>query len=177
MEIMTILVYTALIIAVFTTFRIPLNQWTVPSAAIGGLVLVLGLIQFLNFYHPYSNTSRHLSAVSPSEAASPYLVAWFPANRLLRLNDGAAAEVTFDAIPGQVFWGQVQTVPPGSEGNTQIPVMITITDPSYLDYKSRMPGSYHAQTAVYGEDMQQLALVRKTLLRMSAWMNYLTVPS
>ena len=174
MEIMTILVYTAVCVALFALFRLPLNRVTVPSAAIGGLVLVFGLIQFMNFYHPYSNSSHHISAVSPSESTSPYLVAWFPANSLLRLNDGSAAEVTFDAIPGQVFWGQVQTVPNTSEGDTRIPVVITITDPEYVAYQSRMPDGYRAKTAIYGEDGYQLAVVRKTLLRMSAWMNYLT---
>ena len=174
MEILTILIYTAVCIALFAMLRIPLNRITVPSAAIGGLVLVFGLIQFLNYYHPYSTSSRHISAVSPSESTSPYLVAWFPANSLLRLQDGSAAEVTFDAIPGRVFWGQIQSVPTMSEGDTRIPVVITITDPSYVAYKSRMPDGYRAKTAIYSEEGQQLAVVRKTLLRMTAWMNYLT---
>lgn len=174
MEITLTLIYLALCIAIFASFRIPLNQWTLPSAALGGLVLVFGLVQFLNYYHPYSSSSRQMSAVSPSENGSPYLVAWFPANSLLRLDDDSAAEVTFDAIPGRVFWGQARTMPPVNDGDTRIPVMITITDPGYQQYKSRMPGGYRAQAAVYGEDMHQLALVRKTLLRMSAWMNYLT---
>ena len=90
------------------------------------------------------------------------------------MNEGSAAEVTFDAIPGKIFWGQVQTVPNVSEGDERIPVVITITDPGYLAYKSRMPDGYRARTAIYGDEGQQLAMVRQTLLRMAAWMNYLT---
>ena len=56
----------------------------------------------------------------------------------------------------------------------RIPVVIDISDPGYEDFVSRVPVGSRAQAAVYGNELQQLAVVRKTLLRMSAWMNYLS---
>ena len=55
-----------------------------------------------------------------------------------------------------------------------IPVLIKISDPAYETYLMPTPGKLQAQAAVYGDELEQLALVRKTLLRMSAWMNYLS---
>lgn len=202
MELFLISGYIAVCIAVFTVLRIPLNRWTVPGASIGGVVLVFALIQVLNYYHPYSADSRQYLATAPTPAAAVAstaevpmtdqernLIAWFHQNSLLRLNDGSAAEVTFDGIPGQVFTGEVQLMLPLPEPGARdkffdlpamahqprIPVLINISDPRYASYVSRIPGGSHARTAVYGDQFPQLALVRKTLLRMSAWMNYLNV--
>jgi len=205
MELYLISGYAAVCIAIFTLLRIPLNRWTVPTASIGGVVMIFALVQVLNYYHPYSGMSRQYlttTQITPSVAErvtevpmageEHNLVAWFQQNSLLRLNDGSAAEVTFESIPGKVFLGEVQMVlttldddhartqsnifdPPAAATQLQIPVLINITDPLYAKYESQIPGGSHARTAIYGEQFQQLALVRKTLLRMSAWMNYLSV--
>ena len=57
----------------------------------------------------------------------------------------------------------------------RIPVMLAITDSAFARYAPLMPAGSTAQASVYGKDWPQLALVRKTLLRMSAWMNYLSL--
>ncbi len=207
MELLLISGFTAICIAVFTVLRIPLNRWTVPTASIGGVVMIFALLQLLNYYHPYSGMSRQYlttTSITPSVAGQVTevpmtdkehnLVAWFHQNSLLRLNHGSAAEVTFDGIPGKVFSGKVQMVlptqgedlawvqdiifdPPAAAGQPRIPVLINITDPRYARYVSQVPGGSHARTAIYGEQFHQLALIRKTLLRMSAWMNYLSLYS
>ena len=204
MELLIISTCSAIFIALFTLLRIPLNRWTVPTASIGGIIMVFALIQVLNYYHPYSGVSRqHLTAtqlapdIAEPESALPLvvgeynLVVWFHQNNLLRLEDGSAAEVTFDHIPGKVFSGKLRRVlpvpdedlawapengrdTPGVADQPRIPVVIDISDPRYNQYFTRVPGGSRAQAAVYGEELQELALVRKTLLRMSAWMNYLT---
>jgi hypothetical protein len=174
MELFIISGYAAICIVTFTVLRIPLNRWTVPSASVGGLVLSFALIQVLNFAIEERN-----------------LVAWFPENSLLRLKHGSTAEVSFDSIPGKVFAGMVKNVIPASDTNQGwarkasldaaaagdqrlIPVLIDITDRRYAWYASQIPDRSRAQAAIYGGDLQELALVRKTLLRMSAWMNYLS---
>jgi hypothetical protein len=201
MELFIILGYVAVCIAIFTLLRIPLNRRTVPTASIGGILLVFAFIQVLNFYHPYSDTSRQAAVPIPhgvdTEAAQPTmatprhdLVAWFHQNNLLRLNDGSEVEVIFDSIPGKVFsgkLGKLLPVPVENRGQdhsfdpstmaSRIPVLINITDSRYSGYASKLPAGSRASTAIYGEQLQELALVRKTLLRMSAWMNYLTLPS
>ena len=192
MELLLISFYTALCIAFFTVLRIPLNRWTVPTASIGGVVLSFVLIQMLNYYHPHSGMSRQYLAAAPITASVPgklaaqttgehTLVAWFHQNSLLRLNDGSSAEITFDSIPGKVFSGKLSMVMPTSDNDlaqaeqSRIPVLISITDPRYTNYVAQLPGQSHAQTAIYGEQFEQLVVVRKTLLRMSAWMNYLSL--
>ena len=205
MELLLVSTCAAICIAIFAALRIPLNQFTVPATAIGGIVLVFGLIQVLNYYHPYTGLSQQHSTKAPvthdfndpvtdtsQSSAEPKLIAWFHRNSLLHLDPGRAAEVTFDSIPGKVFSGEVQMVlpmlsedhawaqdkifdPPAAAGQSRIPVLINISDPRYAGYVSQVPDGSHARAAVYGEQFHQLALVRKTLLRMSAWMNYLSL--
>ena len=37
MELLLILTYSAICVAVFKIFRIPVNKWTLPTAALGGI--------------------------------------------------------------------------------------------------------------------------------------------
>ena len=119
-----------------------------------------------------------------------YLVAWFRQNSLLRLEASHEAEVAFDGIPGTVFGAEVELVLPAmAEGQVQptgnlinpemaprpgrVPVIIKITDPRYQAYAAKVPGGSYAQTAVYSDHFHHVAIMRKILLRMSSWMNYL----
>ena len=202
MELLILLAYASICIAAFALLRIPLNRVSVPLASIGGVILVFALVQVLNFYHPYSNASGQYAL--PSRAAGNPLdgnqtpvvatgeaavVAWFNQNSHVRLGEGAVAEVSFDSIPGRVFSARVRGVLPRAgdwqapagyadastaAGQRRIPVLIDITDPRFQVYNAELAGASHAQAAVYGENLQQLALLRKTLLRMSAWLNYLS---
>jgi len=121
---------------------------------------------------------------------SNYYVAWFRQNSMLRLKVGDEAEVAFDGIPGNVFTGVVSIVFPAMvEGQIQatgnlvspqlaprpgrIPVLIDITDPEFEQYVDKVPGGAYAQTAIYTEHFHHVAIMRKMLLRMSSWMNYL----
>lgn len=54
MDLLLILTYTALCIAVFKIFKIPLNKWTVPTAVLGGIALVGTLILLMNYNHPHT---------------------------------------------------------------------------------------------------------------------------
>ncbi len=315
MDLLLILTYTAICIAIFKVFKIPLNKWTVPTAVLGGIVLIGSLILVMNYNHPYSEMSRQYFVTTPivpnvsgqvievpvkgnemlnkgdvlfridpvpfqnrvkslkarvlaakteferaeklfkAKAGSKrdfdlamaslddqqaqlagaeynlkqttvrapakgyvtqvilrpgmravslplrpvmvfvsgeghYLVAWFRQNSLLRLEVGNEAEVAFDGIPGTVFSGEIQLVMPAmAEGQIQasgnllnpymaprpgrIAVVINITDPRYKAYAARVPGGAYAQAAVYSEHFRHVAIMRKILLRMSAWMNYL----
>ena len=40
MDFLLIATYTAICVAIFKIFRIPLNKWTVPTAVLGGVVLI-----------------------------------------------------------------------------------------------------------------------------------------
>jgi len=119
-----------------------------------------------------------------------YTVGWFRQNSLLRLKIGDEAEVAFDGVPGTVFSGEVGMIFPAlAEGQVQasgnlitpymsprsgrIPVLIKITDPRYQALEKQIPGGAYAQMAIYSEHFSHVAVMRKILLRMSAWLNYL----
>lgn len=115
------------------------------------------------------------------------VVGWFRQNSLLRLKQGDAAEVTFDAVPGRIFAGEVSGVfPVIGEGQVQpggdfmrfaqqqvpgrVAVSIRITDPAFADYD--LPGGVFGQSAIYSEHFHHVAVMRRVLLRMAAWLNY-----
>lgn len=315
MDLLLILTYTAICVAVFKIFKIPLNKWTVPTAALGGIVLIGMLLVIMNYNHPYSEISRqyfvttpiissvtgrvisvpvkdnttvkagdilyqidpvpfknkvdsltaqlklaeidldranqllpkgaitvrehdivlarfeelkadHANAVydleqttvrAPTDgyvtqvilrpgmisAALPirpvmifihketkYYTGWFHQNSLLRLKVGDKAEATFDGIPGVIFSGRVkfvfpdlvegQIVPSGSlitanpsEKPGRVPVIIEITDSNFDQYVNLLPGGAYGQTAIYTEHFHHVAIIRKILLRMAAWMSYI----
>ena len=315
MDLLLILTYAAICTVIFKVFKIPLNKWTLPTAVLGGVLLIGTLIFLMNYNHPYSEIGREYVVTTPivpavngtvvsvsarpnvemkqgevlfqidpvpfqsrvdsltaqldlaktdaerarkllvsnnisqrdAEAAftreanlegqleaaqfdldqatvraptdgyvtqmtlrpgmravslplrpvmvfvnkeSLYFVGWFRQNSLLRLQVGDEAEVAYDGIPGKVFSGKVVTVMPAlAEGQVQasgtlvspvsapypgrVGVRIEITDPRFEAYRDRVPGGAYAQAAVYSKHFRHVAIMRKVLLRMSAWMNYL----
>lgn len=314
MDLLLLLTYTAICVFIFKIFRIPLNKWTVPTAALGGIVLVGALVFVMNYNHPYSEkglqyfistqiipavpgivtevpvkgnqelkkgdilfkidsepykhkldslkaqlimaendlarttellakkaiSTRDFEAskakvdqlkadvgmtefeldkttvrapsngfvtqvfIRPGMMASTLplrplmvfinneskqFVGWFRQNSLLRLKAGDKAEITFDGIPGEIFSDKVkfifdvlaegQLVASGDLADAsqstkagRIPVVIEITDPKYAQYESILPGGSYGQVAIYSEHVHHVAIMRKILLRMAAWMNY-----
>lgn len=316
MDLLLILTYVAFCTAIFKVFKVPLNKWTVPTAALGGVVLIGSLLLLMNYNHPYSENSREyfvstpiiptvkgrvtevlvkgnepvnkgdvlfkldpepfqyqVNAIKarlkaaeidrsralqlvkqqvgkqrdldqttalvdelkaqlkqaeyqleetvmhaptdgwvsqlilrPGMVATPFplrpvmvfihkeeyqYVAWFRQNSTLRLKPGYEAEVAFDSIPGQVFSGEVvKILPVLAQGEIQaegrllsssvemakssgrVPVVIKITDDDFEQYKLQLPGGAFAQTAIYSDHFHHVAIMRKVLLRMTSWMNY-----
>jgi multidrug resistance efflux pump len=315
MDLLLILTYTAICVAIFKIFKIPLNKWTVPTAVLGGIVLIGSLIFLMNYNHPYSEVSRSyfvstpiVPAVSglvievpahehrtlekgdvlfridptpfenkvkslkarlisaradlsraselakrnvgnlrnvditraqvddlqaqlniaqfeldstvvrapsrgyvtqvalrpgvfaarlplrPSMVFIPqedyFYVAWMRQNSQLRLTLGDEAEIAFDGLPGQVFSAKVRKVLPviaegqvqpsgnligftGSPPAGRVPVVLEVTDPDFDQYRELMPGGAYGQAALYSEHFHHVAIMRKILLRMAAWMNYI----
>ncbi|HAT1611971.1 TPA: HlyD family secretion protein [Raoultella planticola] len=58
MDLLIVLTYVAIAWAVFKIFRIPVNQWTLSTAALGGIFLVSALILLMNYNHPYTFTAQ-----------------------------------------------------------------------------------------------------------------------
>ncbi|TCV94269.1 HlyD family secretion protein [Biostraticola tofi] len=54
MDLLIILTYVAVAWAIFKIFKIPVNKWTIPTAALGGVVIVGALILLMNYNHPYT---------------------------------------------------------------------------------------------------------------------------
>jgi multidrug resistance efflux pump len=115
------------------------------------------------------------------------LSASFTQNTLQRLQVGNEAEIAFDGIPGRIFGGKVTAVVDGiaqgqlqPSGNLLNPeersktpgramAAIDILD----DLSSyQLPGGATAQVAVYSEHWRWVAVIRRIILRMNAWLNY-----
>lgn len=315
MDLLLILTYSAICIAIFKIFRIPINKWTVPTAVLGGIGIVGALIFGMNYNHPYSEISRQyfvstpiipnvngqvievpvkvnaplkagdiLFKIDPTPfkhkvdslkaqlrlateelsraeqlvakqampernlditqsrfdqvkadlAAAQYdleqtivraptdgfvtqvavrpgmratslpfkplmifipleshrFIGWFRQNSLLRLKAGDEAEITLDGVPGMIFHAKVshvfavmaegQIAPSGelidasqSPNPGRVPVMIEIDDPEFEKYIQSLPGGVFGQSAIYTHHAKHLSVMRKVLIRMIAWMNYL----
>ena len=65
METLLLLTYTAVCIVIFKLFKVPLNKWTVPTAALGGVVLIGALVLVMNYNHPYSYMAREFFFTTP----------------------------------------------------------------------------------------------------------------
>ena len=118
----------------------------------------------------------------------PAMIAAFRQNSALRLKAGYEAELVFPSIPGRVFHGEVvQVLPTLAEGAVatsgnlistaqafqqigRVPVEIRVTD-DMTEYG--LPAGSRAQVAVYSDHWHHVAIMRKILLRMSSWQNYL----
>jgi multidrug resistance efflux pump len=132
--------------------------------------------------------------VSPSTPTMVFIhsgdivfAASFEQNTAQRVKPGNSVEVAFDAVPGRVFAGKLTTLAEAiAEG--QLQTTGSLLNPSDRSKSAgRMMAridlsddvsSYHlppgsvAQVAVYSEHWQALAVIRRILLRMKSWMNF-----
>lgn len=116
------------------------------------------------------------------------LVAAFSQNALQRLNPGDEAEISFAAAPARIFTGRVRKVIDAvSQGQLQpSPALINPEDRSRpgralvsIDITSdvsdfNLPGGAVADVAVYTDHVRPLALLRRILLRMKSWLNFVS---
>ncbi len=65
MDLLLILTYTAFCVAIFKIFRIPLNKWSVPTAVLGGIVLIGLLLLVMNYNYPYTNIGTQVYVTTP----------------------------------------------------------------------------------------------------------------
>lgn len=65
MDLLLIMTYAALCIAIFKIFKIPLNKWTVPTAVLGGVVLIGTLILLMNYNHPFTQLGSQVFSTTP----------------------------------------------------------------------------------------------------------------
>jgi multidrug resistance efflux pump len=65
MELLLILTYSALCVAIFKLFDIPVNKWSLPTAALGGIFLIGAIMLLMNYNHPFTSNSRIYFATTP----------------------------------------------------------------------------------------------------------------
>ena len=116
----------------------------------------------------------------------PTFIATFPQNVIAMIEPGLDAELAFKAYPGRIFKakvsriapiipegqfvasGQLQSVTPGTAPG-QIPVVFEVgEDVTALD----LPAGSQASVAVYTHYIHAMSIVRKIILRIKSWENY-----
>jgi multidrug resistance efflux pump len=65
MDLLLILTYVAFCYAVFKIFKIPVNQWSLATAVLGGIVGLSLLLLIMNYNHPFSTNARIYFSVTP----------------------------------------------------------------------------------------------------------------
>jgi multidrug resistance efflux pump len=116
----------------------------------------------------------------------PMLIATFPQNVIAGIEPGLEAELAFKAYPGRIFKAKVHHVAPiipegqvlassqlrsatPESSSGQIPVVFEYGDDvAALD----LPVGAQASVAVYTHNLHAISLVRKVILRIKSWENY-----
>src|SRR5260370_13359792 len=65
MELLLILIYVSICYVTFKIFRIPVNQWSLATAALGGIIGIALLLLIMNYNHPFTTNARIYFAVTP----------------------------------------------------------------------------------------------------------------
>ncbi|WP_394131285.1 HlyD family secretion protein [Shewanella maritima] len=116
-----------------------------------------------------------------------FIAGAFWQNSLLRLKEGDDAEVIFDSVPGVVFKGKVAKVLPAmAEGEIQFGGNLQSSNRLFQrgralvlieldenDVVGTLPAGVAGQAAIYTEHFTHVSIIRKVLLRMQGWLNYI----
>jgi multidrug resistance efflux pump len=65
MELLLILIYVAICIVIFKIFSIPVNQWSLSTAVLGGIFGIALLLLTMNYNHPFTTNARIYFSVTP----------------------------------------------------------------------------------------------------------------
>jgi multidrug resistance efflux pump len=118
MELLLILTYSAICVAVFKIFRIPVNKWTLPTAALGGIFLLTGILLVMNYNHPYTKSARIYFTTTPIMPAVKGRVVDVPVETNTQLKSG---DVLFriDSRPYQYAVAQKKALLAEAEQNVK----------------------------------------------------------
>jgi multidrug resistance efflux pump len=65
MELLLILIYVSICYVIFKVFRIPVNHWSLATAALGGIIGISLLLLIMNYNHPFTKNARIYFSVTP----------------------------------------------------------------------------------------------------------------
>lgn len=155
-----------------SVYRAPTDGYATQVFLHPGMMAVsLPLKPVMTFVH----TDRKIFATSFDQVA------------LQRVKEGDQAEISFAGVPGRVFGARVQTVlkfmaegelePSGTLLTPKAPFgsgrVIAVLEPIDDLSDFELPGGATAEVAIYTDHWAEFALIRKILLRIRAWENFL----
>ncbi|MEZ2604521.1 HlyD family secretion protein [Kluyvera intermedia] len=128
-----------------------------------------------------------MTFVPTDDESSKTYIAAFRQNSVQRLKPGFKAELLFPSIPGTVFSGEVVEVLPAIgesqfqgqgkllttadlDNQGRVMVKVKSTDPRLENYA--MPLGTQVEIAVYSGHFKELSFIRKILIRMKSWENF-----
>ena len=65
MELLLILIYVSICYVFFKVFKIEINQWSLATAALGGIIGISLLLLIMNYNHPFTKNARIYFSVTP----------------------------------------------------------------------------------------------------------------
>ncbi|QIM63400.1 hypothetical protein A1D29_08950 [Pasteurellaceae bacterium Orientalotternb1] len=90
MELMILIIYASICVGIFKLFKIPLNKWSVPTAILGGVVLMVSMLLFMNYNHPHTKlaTQYYISTpIVPNVKGTVIEVSDIKPNQLVKKGD------------------------------------------------------------------------------------------
>src|ERR1044072_6506530 len=96
MDLLIILTYAAIAYGVFKVFKIPVNGFSLLTAALGGIAILAALILGMNYNHPFSSETRFYFHTTPIGPGVSRVVVEFPVKGGTMLKPG---EVLFGIYP------------------------------------------------------------------------------
>ena len=100
MELLLILLYTSICVVIFKIFRIPVNQWSLSTAVLGGIVGIALLLIGMAYNHPFSTNARIYFSVTPVYAGVRGRIIDVPVKANVPLKAG---DVLFQIDPSRIY--------------------------------------------------------------------------
>lgn len=108
METLLMLTYASLCWIIFKVFKIKVNQWSLTTAILGGVILLGLIFMSMAFYHPASKSARSYFITTPIVSNVRGLVTDVPAKANVPLKKGDVL-FTIDKTPFQAKYDQVKS--------------------------------------------------------------------
>jgi multidrug resistance efflux pump len=117
MELLLILTYVAICFAIFKIFRIPVNEWTLSTAALGGIIGLFMLLMGMNYNHPFTSNARIYYPVTPVLPTVKGRVTDVPVQSNMPLKQG---DVLFRIDPRPYQYAVDQLTAEAEKANVQV---------------------------------------------------------
>lgn len=65
MELLLILIYVSICWAIFKIFKIPVNEWSLSTATLGGIFMIAFILLIMNYNHPFTKDARIYFVTTP----------------------------------------------------------------------------------------------------------------
>ena len=160
-------------IAVLAQLRSRLDTCSILGASLALVLITLVTHVILRDNHPYTSNARILSGNA---------IAGFHERALARTEIGNEVEIAVDTLPGRVLKGYLREILSATQASARTGAserseeMFALIDLQPSSDGELIAGAA-AQVAVYTRHWRYFGVVRRVLLRMHSWQNYLVLHS